>query len=214
MKKFVLIAIAFCFFFAASSDASSQTRKVTKKRPKAELVKCYERGKVVYRTKCRLQKTNRVEAKIEPRDESYGLKTGGISDGSGGGGGIGNGRGQGMGAGAGLGNGSGSGSSDTNTDKKETDLPNTPTTGIKILSKPRPVFTEVARANKVSGKVVLRVTFAANGTIGAISLVSGLGNGLTEQAIMAARNIKFEPATRGGVPYTVTKIIEYNFIPE
>jgi len=38
-----------------------------------------------------------------------------------------------------------------------------------------------------------------------------LPNGLTEQAIAAARQIKFVPATRDGQPITVTKIIEYNF---
>jgi hypothetical protein len=51
----------------------------------------------------------------------------------------------------------------------------------------------------------------ANGQIGGISPVKGLGNGLTEQAIAAARGIKFEPAKRGGQPYAVTKTVEYSF---
>jgi len=41
--------------------------------------------------------------------------------------------------------------------------------------------------------------------------VQGLSGGLTEQAISAARNIRFEPAKRNGVPYTVVKQVEYNF---
>jgi len=84
-------------------------------------------------------------------------------------------------------------------------------TGVKIISKPRAIYTDEARVNQVQGKVVLRVTFSANGQIGAISIISGLPDGLTEQAINAARGIKFEPAMRGGVPYSVTKPVEYTF---
>ena len=36
-------------------------------------------------------------------------------------------------------------------------------------------------------------------------------NGLTEQAIAAARNIRFEPAKKNGVAYTVTQQIQYTF---
>lgn len=86
-----------------------------------------------------------------------------------------------------------------------------PTKGVKIISKPRANYTDAARTNSVQGKVVLRVTFAANGQIGAISVIAGLPDGLTEQAIEAARGIKFEPATRGDVPYSVTKPVEYTF---
>jgi len=38
-----------------------------------------------------------------------------------------------------------------------------------------------------------------------------LGNGLTEQAIAAARGIKFEPAKKAGVAVTVNKSVEYTF---
>ena len=83
--------------------------------------------------------------------------------------------------------------------------------GIKILSKPRPGYTDAARQNNIQGTVILRVTFQANGSIGGISPVKGLGNGLTEQAIAAARRISFEPAKVNGVPQSVTKQIEYTF---
>jgi TonB family protein len=85
------------------------------------------------------------------------------------------------------------------------------TEGVKILSKPRPSYTEEARKNQVNGTVRLRITFNANGTIGGISPVSGLGFGLTEQAIAAARNIRFEPAKRNGVPYSVAKVVDFGF---
>jgi TonB family protein len=174
-------------------------------------------------------KGNRPE---EKSDEPYGLKNGrdGRSDGSGTGGGIGNGRGTGQGNGngeglgngngSGFGNGNGNGNGDGNGDgdfdkvavKKATPAPPVgPSVGVQILSKPRANYTDAARQAQVQGKVVLRVTFSANGSIGGIAVISGLGNGLTEQAIAAARGIKFEPAKRGGVAYSVTKPVEYSF---
>lgn len=164
-------------------------------------------------------------------DEPYGLKNGGNfpsdGDGTGGGQGGGRGTGQGNGQGTGLGNGNGSGfgngngngngdgDGDGDGDRTPTvkvpPKPVGPTEGVKILSKPRANYTDAARQNQVQGKVVLRVTFSANGSIGAISVISGLGNGLTEQAIAAARGIRFEPAKRSGQPYSVTKPVEYTF---
>jgi len=77
--------------------------------------------------------------------------------------------------------------------------------------KPRAHYTDWARKGQTQGKVVLRVTFMANGGIGAISVVSGLENGLTEQAIAAAKRLLFIPASRNGVRYSVVKPVEYTF---
>lgn len=84
-------------------------------------------------------------------------------------------------------------------------------TSFKILSKPKPDYTGAARENQVQGKIRLRVTFLANGQIGNITPVNNLPDGLTEQAIAAARQIKFEPAKRAGIPTSVTKVVEYTF---
>ncbi|MER3430211.1 MAG: hypothetical protein C4324_04050, partial [Blastocatellia bacterium] len=67
------------------------------------------------------------------------------------------------------------------------------------------------RTNNIQGSVTLRVTFLANGTIGPISVIKGLPYGLTEQAIAAAREIKFEPEMVNGVPRTTTRPVTYNF---
>ncbi len=85
------------------------------------------------------------------------------------------------------------------------------TSGVRIVLKPRAFYTDQARKNQTQGKVVLRVTFSANGGIGSISVVSGLSDGLTEQAILAAQLILFIPAQRNGVRYSVTKPVEYTF---
>lgn len=102
------------------------------------------------------------------------------------------------------------------TPEKEEEIPEIKkpvgvTTALKILDKPRAIYTDAARRNQIAGTVTLRVTFMANGSIGNIVAVSGLSDGLTEQAIAAARNIRFEPAKRNGVAQTVTKQVQYTF---
>ena len=99
--------------------------------------------------------------------------------------------------------------------KSEVTIPLKPdssiTTPLRITSQPKPPYTDIARANQIQGVVRLKVTFLANGLIGEILQVSGLPDGLTEQAILAAKNIKFEPKKSNLVPQTTTKVIEYRF---
>ena len=80
-----------------------------------------------------------------------------------------------------------------------------------ITSKPEPGFTEEARKNGVTGVVKLRLVLRADGTVGDISVVKPLPNGLTERAIAAARRIQFTPAQRGGRAVAQWVTIEYNF---
>jgi TonB family protein len=106
----------------------------------------------------------------------------------------------------GVGTGSGSGGTQTSEPSKFAK-----TEPLRILSKPRANYTDQARINDVEGVVRVRVTFLATGEIGSISPISGLPYGLTEQALAAARKIRFEPQTRDGVPVSVTKVVEYIF---
>ena len=85
------------------------------------------------------------------------------------------------------------------------------TSDVKILSKPQPRMTVIARKNNTQGVVVLQVTFLANGQIGNISPVKRLPHGLTQSAIAAAKRIGFTPAMKNGTPYSVTKQIAYRF---
>ena len=82
---------------------------------------------------------------------------------------------------------------------------------VVILSKPRPGYTDEARSNGVQGNVILKVTFEADGTIGAIEVIKGLELGLTETTVEAARKITFTPARQNGKPVSVTKELEYTF---
>lgn len=177
-----------------------------------------------------IQMATQGKAVIKQTDDPYGNPKGistipsdGTGSGGGQGSGVGRGQGSGRGTGAGSGIGSGLGSgigngigggsgSGIDGDPPEVKKPPVgPTIAIQITAKPRANYTDAARQAQVQGTVTLRVTFNANGSIGSISTVSGLPNGLTEQAIAAARGMRFEPAKKGGVPYTVTKQVQYNF---
>jgi TonB family protein len=71
---------------------------------------------------------------------------------------------------------------------------------VEILSKPKPVYTDEARALKLEGDVVLDVRFEATGKVVVLGVASGLGHGLDEAAADAARKIQFNPARRDGSP--------------
>jgi TonB family protein len=147
---------------------------------------------------------------------SNGLGTGGgLGSGDGTGQGSGRGTGAGSGTGSGYGNGVGNGNGSGRGDGDDGNAPPAPparvTQPLKILAKQKAQYTDAARQNNVQGTVTLRVTFLASGGIGSISTIKGLPNGLTEQAIAAARNIRFEPEMVNGQPRTTTRPVSFTF---
>lgn len=84
-------------------------------------------------------------------------------------------------------------------------------TPMKIVAKPRASYTDRARRNGLSGTVTMAVVFAADREVKQILILSGLGYGLNEEAMKAAKNIVFEPETENGKPVTVVKTIQYSF---
>ena len=73
------------------------------------------------------------------------------------------------------------------------------------------IYTDAARVNETEGSVRLKVTLLANGQVGSIIPVTTLPHGLTEQAVAAARQIKFEPKKMDGIPVSTTVTIDYSF---
>jgi TonB family protein len=65
---------------------------------------------------------------------------------------------------------------------------------LEILFKPAPAYTEEARALKIEGDVLLEVEFTASSEVHVVRVVRGLGHGLDEAAVDAARRIRFKPA--------------------
>jgi protein TonB len=157
----------------------------------------------------------------DPNSKFAGLSNGpGTGGGQGSGFGTGQGSGRGTGAGSGTGSGYGSGNGNGNGDGDgDGDAgrggPPPPveakTTPLQIISKPKATYTDAARTANIQGSVRLKITLLASGQVGSITPVTRLPNGLTEQAIAAARQIKFKPKMINGVPQSVVVTFDYGF---
>lgn len=82
---------------------------------------------------------------------------------------------------------------------------------VEILFKPKPAYTDEARAKKIEGEVLLRVVFTASGEVKVIRVERGLGFGLDESAEAAARQIRFHPAEQDGQPVDSPAIVHIKF---
>lgn len=81
----------------------------------------------------------------------------------------------------------------------------------RLITKPEPAYTKDARDNKVEGTVIIRAVLSKTGRVENIRVFQGLADGLTEEAIKAARQIEFVPATKDGKPVSMWIQLEYNF---
>ncbi len=82
---------------------------------------------------------------------------------------------------------------------------------VAIVSKPTPLYTDEARRRHIEGEVVLEVTFVVSGALRVHRVVKGLGHGLDEAAIEAARKIRFKPARKDGRPIDYTATVSVVF---
>jgi TonB family protein len=82
---------------------------------------------------------------------------------------------------------------------------------VEILFKPQPIYTEEARRRRSEGEVLLEVSFGASGEVRVLRVIRGLGYGLDESAAAAARQIRFRPARREGVPADSTAVVRIVF---
>jgi protein TonB len=83
----------------------------------------------------------------------------------------------------------------------------------KLLARPTPAYTEDARAAGISGKVRVEITVDAQGRVVSVRVLQGLGHGLDEAALAAARAMTFEPAIRCGKAASATFKVGFNFAP-
>jgi TonB family protein len=84
-------------------------------------------------------------------------------------------------------------------------------TPVKIIEKRPAPYTPSARANYISGTARLLVGFGPDGTVKHVIVTKPLDPGLDQNAVRAAREIKFEPAKRNGVPVPAVLTVEYNW---
>jgi TonB family protein len=82
---------------------------------------------------------------------------------------------------------------------------------VNVLSSPAPSYTRRARRNGTQGVVRLSVVFGADGKAKVEEVVSGLPDGLTEEATEAVRSIEFTPATLSGKAVSTHGVVDCIF---
>ena len=134
------------------------------------------------------------------------ITTAGASGGSGTGGGAGTGHGTGVGPG----NGSGVGTGES-VDYNGVFSVGSVTVRPQILGRPTPGYTDEARRNQIEGSIKVSVLLKADGAVSDIKVARGLGYGLDEKAIEAARQLRFVPAQKDGHAVSVRLFLEFKF---
>jgi periplasmic protein TonB len=79
------------------------------------------------------------------------------------------------------------------------------------LSVPQPGYTPDAISAAVEGKVRVQITVDETGKVVDVKLIQGLGHGLDEAALQAARSASFAPALRCGRPTQATFTLGMRF---
>lgn len=87
-----------------------------------------------------------------------------------------------------------------------------PVQKAKIVERIRPSYTEAARRAHVEGVVRLELMVDEEGDVVSARVLQGLGYGLDEAAIAAAKRFHFKPATKGGRTVTAPFIIKMRFV--
>ncbi|HKO45421.1 MAG TPA: TonB family protein [Pyrinomonadaceae bacterium] len=81
----------------------------------------------------------------------------------------------------------------------------------KLVDTPVAVYTEEARQADARDEVRLRLVLAGDGTIRNMFPIKSAGHALTESAVTAAQQIKFEPAVKDGRPVSQFVTLVYDF---
>ena len=74
-----------------------------------------------------------------------------------------------------------------------------------------PEYTELARAARLQGVVILQTAIDQEGNVADVDVLKGLEMGLTEAAVDAVKQWKFEPAKIDGEPIPVSYNVTVNF---
>jgi TonB family protein len=83
----------------------------------------------------------------------------------------------------------------------------------KISRVIKPLYPQVALRAHIGGIVLLRVLVSETGEPVEVQVLKGVAGGLTESAVAAVRNWRFQPATRGGSPVRGWTTIPIPFEP-
>lgn len=75
-------------------------------------------------------------------------------------------------------------------------------------------YPPLARSQGIEGRVRLRLRIEADGRVGKVELLSGVGSGLDEAAMHAMRRCRFSPAKVAKEPVTTEITYTYAFVIE
>jgi len=81
----------------------------------------------------------------------------------------------------------------------------------RVLSAPDPKYSETARKAKINGTVVVALAINEKGGVDAVKVVRHLEPGLDQNAMDAAKQWEFAPATKDGKPVAVQINVEVTF---
>lgn len=81
----------------------------------------------------------------------------------------------------------------------------------RFVWRPPPSYTDEARKAGIEGVVIVQAIILADGTVGDVKVLKGLGKGLSEAAVEAVREWRFEPAFHEGRPVPVYYNLMVNF---
>lgn len=82
----------------------------------------------------------------------------------------------------------------------------------KVIYKPKPDYTEEARAQHIEGVVTVHIKVLPSGAVQVVGITRGLGHGLDESATRAIMATRFEPATdASGQPITWDGMVNVAF---
>jgi periplasmic protein TonB len=95
--------------------------------------------------------------------------------------------------------------------RRSEDVCNETASKPKPVSVPQPVYTDAARAAGIEGRVRVELTVDETGRVVKVTVLQGLGHGLDEAALSAARTATFTPAQRCGRAVSATFTIAMRF---
>lgn len=94
---------------------------------------------------------------------------------------------------------------------KTTDACDEPLIKPKARTIVKPSYSEEARAAQIEGVVRVEITIDPTGRVVDVRILRGLGHGLDDAALAAARQMAFEPGTRCGRPTVATISVGMRF---
>jgi TonB family protein len=74
-----------------------------------------------------------------------------------------------------------------------------------------PLYSDEARRRRIEGIVTIQARVGVDGRIAAPRVISGLGFGLDQNALVALRQWQFRAGTQGGIPVEMTAAIDIEF---